>query len=80
MTRRFTKPFLRMPALHCGQQGQDVGRRARSASTDAIRCLARPRAKAQAASINSGSVVGLFKRAMLALHAGIIIASAVAEA
>jgi hypothetical protein len=56
MTRHCTKPFLRMPAPHCGQQGHNVGRRARSASTDAIRCLARPQAKAQAASISSGSV------------------------
>ena len=56
MTWRFTKPLLRMPALHRGQQGQDVGRRARSASTASTRCLARTRAKDQAARSNFGSV------------------------
>src|SRR5438552_9975498 len=56
MTWRFTKPLLRKPAPHCGQRGQDVGRRARSASTDSTRWMARTRANDHAARISAGSV------------------------
>src|SRR5207248_5711089 len=55
-TWRFTKPLLRKHAPHCGQRGHDVGRRARSASTDSTRWMARTRANDHAARISAGSV------------------------
>src|SRR5713101_9420621 len=56
MTSRFTKPLLRTHAPHCGQRGQEGGRRARAASTDSTRWLARTRANDHAARISAESV------------------------
>src|SRR5216683_3940960 len=56
-TRKFMVEYLlRTHAPHCGQRGQEVGRRARAASTDSTRWLARTRANDHAARISAGSV------------------------
>jgi len=56
MTWRLTKPLLRPHAPHYGQRGHNVGRWARSASTDATRRMARTRANDHTARTSSGRV------------------------
>ena len=80
VTWRVAKPLLRKRAPHCGQRGQAVGRRARSASTASTRWTVSTRATCHAARISCGEGVGVFDRAQQTLHSGIIVAYAVVKA